>query len=115
MTEYMDYTPAPLTLVDLEGLEDPRPDQIIDTLLDYADSAAAIRAEAVTAAIERANPSERQLLDIQDAAVRGIIAHTAKPTGTRPLGCSDETLRVERDQYAQVVGHVGILLESQAS
>lgn len=115
MPEFRDYVPTPLTVVELEALEHPSSDQIIETLLfEYADSASAIRAEAITAAIERANPAERQLLDIQEAAIRGIVAHTARPSGERPLGCSDTTLSATRDQYAQVVGHVGILLGSQS-
>lgn len=114
MLEFRDYVPTPLTVVELEALEHPSPDQIIETLFEYADSASAIRAEAITAAIARANPAERQLLDIQEAAIRGIVAHTARQSGERPLGCSDTTLRAMRDQYAQVVGHVGILLGSQS-
>jgi len=61
----------PHSFAQLIEKENPTPEEVLETLKDYADTGLTIDAETVNTLISRANPSDQQLNRIEEEATKG--------------------------------------------
>lgn len=96
-----------VTFQDLQAQEEVRPSEVIHVLWLYADATASLNAFDAKAEIDRSQPALDDLKAMQEALIDGITAQSkadGHPNVTQ--------LKAMQGEYANVLGHVGLMLDA---